>query len=115
MKVYIAGPITGYEDGNRAAFRKAEAELILKGHVPVNPHTVKPQHDDDCYARKIGRHSALVDGHHSEHSYACHLRADIIALLDCEAITMLPEWTISRGATAEFAVANAMGMEVIDL
>jgi len=41
---------------------------------------------------------------------ACHMRADLRALLDCDAIYMLPGWRESRGATVECAVAFACGI-----
>lgn len=36
MKIYIAGPITGHLD-YRSKFKKAENELIKKGHTVLNP------------------------------------------------------------------------------
>lgn len=36
MKIYIAGPITGHLD-YRKKFKKAENELIKKGHTILNP------------------------------------------------------------------------------
>lgn len=36
MKIYIAGPITGHLD-YRKKFKKAENELIKKGHTVINP------------------------------------------------------------------------------
>lgn len=36
MKIYIAGPITGHLN-YRSKFKKAENELIKKGHTVLNP------------------------------------------------------------------------------
>ena len=37
MRVYIAGPMRGYPDFNKAAFDAAELLLKEIGHDPVNP------------------------------------------------------------------------------
>ncbi len=37
VRVYIAGPMTGYENFNREAFHKAEEELKREGHTVLNP------------------------------------------------------------------------------
>ena len=37
------------------------------------------------------------------------MRADLRALLGCDAVYMLPGWRGSRGATVEHAVAGACG------
>ena len=40
------------------------------------------------------------------------MRTDLLALLSCDAIHMLPGWRESKGATVEHAVAVACGMPV---
>ncbi|MDP4455455.1 DUF4406 domain-containing protein, partial [Escherichia coli] len=37
MKIYIAGPMTGYPDYNRAAFNAKASELMAEGHIVLNP------------------------------------------------------------------------------
>ncbi|EKK0430642.1 DUF4406 domain-containing protein, partial [Escherichia coli] len=37
VRVYIAGPMTGYKNFNREAFHKAEEELKREGHTVLNP------------------------------------------------------------------------------
>ncbi|EER3682409.1 TPA: DUF4406 domain-containing protein, partial [Escherichia coli O26] len=37
VRVYIAGPMTGYENFNREAFHKVEEELKREGHTVLNP------------------------------------------------------------------------------
>jgi hypothetical protein len=46
-------------------------------------------------------------------SHRGYMRADLRALLDCDAIFMLPGWRESRGATVEHAVAVACGIPVL--
>jgi hypothetical protein len=37
MKIYIAGPMTGYPDYNRTAFFSKAKELMEEGHIVLNP------------------------------------------------------------------------------
>jgi len=107
MKVYIAGPIKGMPDGNRAAFKQRAEELLLLGHLPVNPWDIPPDHDiGECIGDP-------VDHSDSPHRYGCYLRADIEQLMYCDAITMLPGWENSVGACTELGVAMAIGLLTI--
>lgn len=104
MRVYISGPITGRPDENRAAFTEAADRLRALGHEPVNPHDIDPSHDGPC---RPG-YAPGADGHTS----ACHMRADLRALLDCDAVTLLGGWATSRGASVEVSVAEIIGLFV---
>ena len=106
MKVYIAGPINGYPDGNRESFAKVAQELRNIGHEPVNPHDIGPAE------HAPGAHSgAPVD--HSDHGYGCFMAPDLRALLKCDAFTLLPGWVRSKGACVERDVANICGKAYI--
>lgn len=85
MKIYIAGPMTGLENCNRAAFNKEADRLTRHGHVVLNPATLPDGLDQKAYM-------------------------DIcFAMLRCaDAILMLPGWQRSSGATAEYHYAYKM-------
>ena len=91
MRIYIAGPMTGYPDYNRDAFEVAAIALKLHNHEPLNPR----EHDtpDDA-------------------PWGTHLRVDIAALLTADAVAVLDDWECSRGATLEVSIAQALGMTV---
>ncbi|MCK9601337.1 MAG: DUF4406 domain-containing protein [Sphaerochaeta sp.] len=91
MRIYIAGPMTGYPDYNRDAFEVAAIALRLHGHEPHNP-----------------RESAVPD----DAPWSDHLRADIANLIAQEAVAVLPGWECSRGAALEVHIARAIGMNV---
>jgi len=97
VRVYIAGPITGHADHNRPAFDRAERALRAAGLHPVNPHRL---HGDAPGGWK---------------SHAEYMRTDLAALLDCAAITLLPGWQDSPGASLEAQVAAAVGLRGIAL
>ncbi|HDZ7275189.1 TPA: DUF4406 domain-containing protein [Escherichia coli] len=89
MKIYIAGPMTGYENFNRDAFNKEADRLSRHGHSVLNPATLpngltQREYMDICFA-----------------------------MLRCaDAILMLPGWKASAGATAEYHYAYNMEMPV---
>ena len=69
MRVYIAGPMTGYKNFNREAFHKAEEKLKQKGCTVLNPAVLpggltQAQYMDICYRRIIsdGRREFLASG-----------------------------------------------------
>jgi uncharacterized protein DUF4406 len=107
VKVYIAGPITGLPDHNRAAFAAAEAWLSAAGCTPVNPHTVAHAHP----GRTCPPGERHTEGDET-HPYGCWIRADVKALLDCDAVALLPGWSQSRGARHELATAVICSMPV---
>ena len=89
MRIYISGPITGNPTAH-ADFAGAVEFVRGKGHSPVNPF--------DCYPGS---------------DYQEAMRADIAAMLGCEAIYLLPGWEHSAGARLEFLVAEACGLKII--
>lgn len=78
MKIYIAGPMTGLPDCNRAAFNRVAKFFESQGHIVLNP-------------------AILPDGlKHHEYMEIC-----IPMLMVCERVVLLPGWEKSRGAVIE--------------
>lgn len=90
MKIYIAGPMTGYKDFNRPAFKAFALKLSLDGHVVLNP-------------------AVLPDGlTQAQYMDIC------LAMLRCaQAIYLLDGWEKSSGARAEKALAEKLALEII--
>lgn len=103
--VYVCGPISGYPDGNRPAFRAAADRLEQIGKNPVVPHDIPViEHEGPCPRS----HAAQTTG---KHGAACYLRADVIYLLDyCDEIYVLKGWETSVGARLEIQVAAVCGI-----
>lgn len=55
------------------------------------------------------------DLNHAGHdqTWESYMRVDIKALMDCEAICLLPEWHRSVGARTEYHLAQVLGMDVV--
>lgn len=99
MKIYISGRISGQPNLNRGAFADAAAAIIQLGHVPVNPHDVCRDINDDN-ERELWR--------------KC-MRKCIAELSQCDVMVTLDGWEKSEGATLEVRIAHIIGMKVIPL
>jgi len=93
--IYLAGPMTGLPDHNFPAFRAAAERLQQAGWEVVNP------------ADNFGGRTDLPRG--------SYLRADVVLLLQCDAMAMLPGWADSRGAKLEYLLGRELGMPIIDV
>lgn len=98
MRVYIAGPMRGFDLYNFPAFDAARDLLRSAGHEPVSPADMDREHGVDG---TVGV---------SEHFVRGALRRDFLAILDCDAIAFLPGWEQSSGARAERHVAESVGL-----
>lgn len=92
--LYISGPMAGYPNLNRAAFREAQSRLGRAGFATLNPLDNK-----------------LPEGL----PWSDYLRADIKMVCDATAIALLPGWEASRGARLEVATAHGLGMTSLPL
>lgn len=87
---YLAGPMSGVQDHNFPLFNRVARELRRIGHEVFNPAENK-------------------DGGERQ-SRAYYMRLDLPALLQSEAIVLLPGWQRSRGASLEAWMAADLGM-----
>lgn len=92
-KVYIAGPMSGYEEFNFPAFNRMEE--LLRGsygykHV-INPAKLHPTTDLP---------------------WVEFLKLDLRELIACDAVFLLKGWEKSRGATLEAFVAYTLGLRL---
>ena len=91
MKVYISGQITGLPiDEAKQKFAKVEILLKEKGHEAINPFNIipnvlRPKWED-------------------------YMLADIKELFTCDAIYLLDNWHLSKGARIEKRIAEEMNM-----
>jgi hypothetical protein len=93
-KIYISGKITGLDTDVATKLFK-DAENYAKdemGYEPVNPMELCEQ--DDTW------------------EWIDYMRVDIKALVDCDAILMLPNWEDSDGAKLELVIAQGLKLEI---
>lgn len=91
MRIYIAGPMTGYPSLNFPAFHAEAAKLRAAGHEVINPAEVNPD---------------------TTMPWAQCMRKDIAELVTCDAIRLLPGWEDSKGATLEHHIAERLELQV---
>jgi len=96
-RIYIAGPMRGYEDSNYPAFNRAAARFRALGWVVANPAEIG----------SLFNHSSTIDP-------AEYIREDLHHLARCEAIALLSGWEASVGARCEVAVALTLGLRFFD-
>jgi len=89
MTLYISGPMTGLPNYNRAAFYRAEDDLVARGYDVWSPARLPPGHGWDWYM------------------FQC-----LSALPTCDGVAVLPGWCQSRGANIEVGAAHGIGIPV---
>lgn len=115
MKIYLAGPMTGYPEFNFPAFRAAAAKLRAAGHFVFNPAERDVERDGKDWSKEApngDQEAAKAKGFSLRVALGDDL-AFICAEADC--IALLPGWEASKGANAEHATAFALGLVVMHL
>ena len=105
MKVFISGPMSGYEDFNRAAFMNAEKLLKSCWFDVFNPAWLNAGWPVELDEKKKDK-----DPYYTAWSKRDLLSIDIHALSLCDAIYMLHGWADSSGAVLEHDYAVKCGM-----
>ncbi len=94
MRIYLAGPMRGIPDYNFPEFYKYACKLRFQGHVVFNPAELGIHQDN---IREIFE---------AEMGWLCR---------NAEAVYLMPGWQASLGAIAERALAQALGLTVLEL
>ncbi len=103
MRVYLAGPMRGIPKFNFPAFHKAAKKLRKQGYTVFSP------------AEKVSEKKILAMPSLQEDMA---FRRKVFAMdltwicKHAEAVALMPGWKKSKGARAEKAAAEAIGLEV---
>ncbi|MDR2009926.1 MAG: DUF4406 domain-containing protein [Bacteroidales bacterium] len=93
MKIYISGQISGLPlEETKAKFSNIESELVEQGYEVINP---------------------LKNGIPYNAPWEVHIAMDILLLIGCQAIYLLPDWAYSKGSTLEKKIAEFTGKQII--
>lgn len=111
MKVYIAGPMTGIPYFNFPAFDQAAAKLRKRGYLPLSPADIDRKagfdaldmpEDSDWFTLPKGLNLREI------------VRRDVLAIVDeADGYYTLPGWEASKGARAEVALCEWLGLRKI--
>ena len=113
MKVYLAGPMRGIPKFNFPAFHKAAKKLRKQGYTVFNP----AEADTKRHGTDIGKDNPTGSEKQAMVDHGFNLRVALGDDLEwickhADAVALLPGWRKSRGAKAEKATADALGLEV---
>jgi hypothetical protein len=114
MRVYLAGPMRGVSEFNFPAFMAAAVFLRAQGHMVFNP----AERDNEKYGTDISVGNLTGSEVVAKETYGFSLRealgADAVWICrEAEAIALLPGWEKSKGAKAELALSEALGLVVM--
>ena len=92
MKLYVAGPMSGYPEFNYQQFRAIAEVLRGCGYAVENPaDNAKPDPE----------------------TWEGYMRTALRQMLTCEGVAVLHGWQESRGAAIEVDIAHKLGMPVL--
>jgi hypothetical protein len=116
MKIYVAGPMRGIPEFNFPAFHAASDKLRAEGHFVFSP----AEKDNERHGTDISKGNANGCEEAAAKEHGFNLREALGVDLgwicaEAEAIALLPGWENSKGAKAEKAAAEALGLEIIIL
>jgi Domain of unknown function (DUF4406) len=99
MKIYLAGPMSDLKDHNFPEFDRYAKALREVGHEVISPADMARE-DDHVPGSK---------------PWEWYIKRDIPALIECEAIVLMPGWLGSRGARLEMELASAIKLKVFKI
>jgi nucleoside 2-deoxyribosyltransferase len=102
MKIYLAGPMRGYDNFNFAAFDSAAANLRALGHTVFSPA------DNDRAKGYVGK---PIDDIKRD----CIMDDLTYIAREAEGIALLPKWQASMGVAVEVALAKFLNLKIIEL
>lgn len=113
-RIYIAGPMRGYPEFNYPAFHTAADFFREQGYEVFNP----AERDTQRHGRDVSKGNATgsVEQAAAEHGFDLRvaLGEDLAWICrEADMIAMLPGWEKSKGACAEKATADALGLTVM--
>lgn len=112
MKIYVAGKMRGLPNFGHEAFNEATAQLRANGHHVFNPvESAEEIYGPDVYKNNPTGDETIagIDGRvvfFKDLEFICK---------EADAVALLPNWFLSKGAIAEKKVADALGLKVMYL
>jgi hypothetical protein len=115
VRIYISHPIAGKTEEEKVASEREGAwyaERMLNGS-PVLPRQIQPACDQGYGDQSLD--GCGIPGKvlpNDSHSVQCYMRGDIIEMLTCDAILVMPGWQASAGCRDEVNVAAMCGLAI---
>lgn len=113
MKIYVAGPMRNYPEFNFPAFHAASKRLRDAGHTVFSP----AEKDQEVHGKDFSKQfptGSLEDATNTGFSLRRALGDDLAWITaEADGVYLLRGWEQSKGALAEKATAEALGLEVM--
>ncbi|MBQ9000233.1 MAG: DUF4406 domain-containing protein [Eggerthellaceae bacterium] len=93
MRIYVIGPVSGFDDLNLPAFDAARKALALADFQAMIPHDFIP----------------------SDATWQQAMRRSLETLVKADGIACLPGWSDSNGARLEVEIAQSLGMPTLEV
>lgn len=90
LRIYVIGPVTGFDDLNVTAFENARRKLREAGFMPLIPHDFVSEDADWQQA----------------------MRRSVETLAKADGIAYIDGWQKSKGARIEWRLAHSLGIEI---
>jgi hypothetical protein len=115
-RIYLAGPMRGIPHFNFPAFHAGAQALRDLGHTVVSP----AERDEAVHGGDFSARNLNGDNEHAATSFGFNLRealCDDLTFIcrEADAVVLLPGWQQSKGALAERATAEALGLAVYEI
>lgn len=111
--VYLSGPMTGIPKLNFPLFEEAAQQLRDEGYYVISPNENHPDNIEEIQKQECVRCGTAY--FYETPMYALFMHRDILDVLMCDEIAMLPGWFESRGSRFEWEVARMTGKGVLEL
>lgn len=99
MRLYVAGPMSGYPDFNYPAFEQARTRLQAGGFDVLCPTD----------SEKVNPTPGMPQ------AWDWYMRHALRQVLDAEGVALLDDWQASRGAVLEVHLAHAIQIPVMPI
>lgn len=114
MKLYLAGPMSGYKNFNFPAFMAAAAMLRGLGHEVFNPAERDLERDGPEFSKS--ETGSVLEAEAKGFNRRVAITDDLMYIInEAEGIALLPGWEASKGANAELWTAKFLDLQVLEL
>ena len=114
MNIYVAGPMRGIAEFNYPAFAAAATALRAEGHNVFSP--AEKDLERDAGLSVEGTKGDLAELEQQGFSLRDAIMDDLTYIArEADAIALLPGWDKSSGVKVELALAQFLGLEIIEL
>lgn len=100
--------MSGQPDWNFPLFFAVADKLRALGYEPNNP----AENDGPDVATAIAHANAVHRA--GRHGWAAYMKRDVVRLVSCDGVVLLPGWENSRGARLEARLARDLEMPVYE-